>query len=372
MGYVPAEAHFTKKLTYVDCYAIHPDTGRMKRKRYRLNRIKSAAERKRHARDMVVRLNAKLAKGWVPWGHDEAPKSMHTLEEALAQWEVVKKRTRFSAPHNYLMQARLLRSWAGPRGLMEQPVGAFTKQHAIAYFDWLESRERSIKNNTYNGYLTIIRGFFRWAVKREFRTDNPFTSIERKRRSRKNRTFLTVEERRDAMAWFRQHDPPMVAVCLFVFHTLIRPRNELARLRVGDVDLDAGVLRFDADQTKTNDGRTPAMPPSMVAELRRTVLIQCRPTDFAVGKGLRPGPVPTGLNNPALRWGKMREALGWPASKQLMSLRDSGIIQLIRDGVSPEVVMKHADHKSLATTNWYIQHAFDHVQEEVRAKASAF
>ena len=371
LGYVPAEAHFTDRLTYVDCYAVHPDTGALKRKRYKLNHIRSAVQRKAAARTLCARINARLAAGWSPWSAEEAPRSMDTIRAVLERWSKVKDRTRHSSPHNYRMQARMFSAWCAKRGMLDSPIGMFTKQHAYQYMDHIEN-ERGVNGTTYNGYLALIRGFFRWAQAREYRSDNPFKMLERKRRPKKMRTILSAEERRQAMDWFAKHDPAMVPVLLFVFHTLIRPRNELARLKVEHVDLDNGVIRFPADDTKTYAERHPAMPASMVAVLREHGLHRADPRHYVVSTDLRPGAEQMNLNTPAIRWGRMRKALGWPREKQLMSLRDSGIVQLIRDHVPLESVMRQADHKNIATTNTYVQHAFPYAQKDVWEKASAF
>ncbi len=348
MGYVPAEAHYGK-LTYVELQAFDPVVGRLRAKRYKLNRIKGMAQRKLYARDLAFKLNMMLREGWNPWVKGRSPLtdsegalsypnsheprvSEHlpadavSMEKVLELWTAEKKRTRFSSPHNYMIQARLLRDWCERHRLMDAPLSSFTKQHAIAYMEEL-GRERNIGNNTHNSYLVILRGLFSWAMKREMITLNPFMAVDRKRKTQKIRTILTQEERTAAIEWFAANDPAMVVVCLLVFHTLIRPRNELARLRVKNIDLEGALIRFDGNQTKTGSERHPAIPPSMLKVLKRSRIPGANPDHFVVGRNFKPGPEPFNLNAPALRWDKMRTALGWSKTKQLMSLRDSGIVQ---------------------------------------------
>ncbi len=49
---------------------------------------------------------------------------------------------------------------------------------------------------------------------------------------------------------------------------------------------------------------------------------------------------------------------------------DTGIIQLLRDGVDLLHVMQQAGHTDVATTNSYLRHAFPHGPAEVREKAT--
>lgn len=373
LGYVPAVAHFGKEV-YVDCYAQDPVTGLPRRKRYKFNRRGwDAAERRRQARDFVQKLNDRLRMGYNPWASTEAPKSLHTVREAVEQYISFKQRTtRHSSPHNYKMTGTRFLDWCTQHQLADGPVANINQQHAHRYFDDLHT-QRGISNNTHNIYLTFVRGMFKWMIDRGYRSDNPFRTVARLRKTKKKRVILSVEERRAALEWFRQHDPPMVLVCLFTFHTLVRPRQELSRVRAGWIDFDRSVLRIDdGADTKSGTPREPAIPASMLAELERAGLPQVPKHWFAVGAGLQPGPDRVSYNLAGLRWNRMREALGWPDTKHLYSLRDSGIVQLIRDGVSLEVVMRQADHKNIATTNQYVQHAFPNAQDEVMQKATSF
>lgn len=57
---------------------------------------------------------------------------------------------------------------------------------------------------------------------------------------------------------------------------------------------------------------------------------------------------------------------------KLYSLRDSGIVQLLQDGVSPEEVMKQAGHSSLEITTVYVKYANPGASEQIKNKASVF
>jgi integrase len=57
---------------------------------------------------------------------------------------------------------------------------------------------------------------------------------------------------------------------------------------------------------------------------------------------------------------------------KLYSLRDSGIIQMLQDGISPEEVMKQADHSSLEITTIYVKHANPSGSEQIKKKGSKF
>ncbi len=370
LGYVPAEAHFGK-LTYIDYYVRDPITKGKRRVRLKLNHI-PPAERKAMARRVVYEVNTKLASGWNPLQAGQAAKAWHTLEEALDAYLAVKVRdTKHSSPKTYASFTRVFREWCREEGLLNKAASAFTRTHALQFLDYIID-ERSVGDVTYNNYILRASILFIWMVEREYRSDNPFKGIKRKRVEEKFRTILTEEERAQCLDWFQQHDPPMVLVCMFVFHTLLRPRSELLRIRCGFVDIPNGIINVNGTQSKSKRIRRPAIPDTMLPYLVASPIMQAKPSDYVVGKGLVPGPEPSGHNTSGTRWNRMREALGWPADKTLYSLRDTGIVQLIADGFDLHFVMRQADHKNIATTNRYVQHYFPQGIEAIRKGASAF
>jgi integrase len=101
-------------------------------------------------------------------------------------------------------------------------------------------------------------------------------------------------------------------------------------------------------------------------------IMKADPGDYIVGEDLVPGPCKTSSNTPTNRWNKMRDTMGWTKDKVLYSLRDTGIVQLITDGLDLHFIMRQADHKSIETTNRYVQHYFPQGIEAVRTQATPF
>lgn len=364
--------HFTK-VTYIDLYAMDPRTNKLRRKRYRLDHIRGAVKRKQYARDLCDALNRKLREGWNPWIDPEVETTTpKTIKEAVEEFMDEKsKTTKNRSPHSYRGHANRILGWCVEQGIEDAPLAAFTKGRARAYMKWI-LEERKVNEATFNNYHLFCTVMFNWMIRHEYITENPMTGVAKLRSTQKLRTLITVEERKACMAWFAQHRPAMVTVCMWVFHTLLRPRSELMRIRVGDVDLENGVVTVKGTDTKSKRVRRSAIIPAMVEHLKQTSLVSAALTDYVVGKGLEPGPELSGYNYIGICWNEMRKALKWGKEKQLYSLRDSGIVQLIADGVELQVVMRQADHQNIETTNRYIQHFFPGGISQIQQKASAF
>lgn len=78
--------------------------------------------------------------------------------------------------------------------------------------------------------------------------------------------------------------------------------------------------------------------------------------DYICGKDLVPNNVPA---RPALyskTWVEMRKKLNLPESMQLYSLKDTGITNMLENGVPAIDVMKQAGHHDLAMTSRYANH----------------
>jgi integrase len=372
LGYALPELHNNRSGCYVDYYARHPRTGELKRVRMKLNRIKSAAKRQLQGRLLVQELSLKLQAGWTPWNQVEPleDRVAFTLEEALDQWQQVKtKQTRHSSPYSYSSMGAVLLSWARERRLAQRPIEQFTRAHAMAFLNHL-SNERGVANATWNNYRVFGAMVFGHCEQRGLIKDNPFKSIRALRSTGKSRTYLTEAERAQMVEWICQHDPDFLLPCVLIFGALIRP-GEVKRLRVSQVDLQRQVISLPAEVTKTGVERTPAIPNWMMPYLYKAKVHLQTPSTWLVGSHLEPGGDSLARNTLNRHWSKMRAALRWPSSKQLYSLRDTGIIQLLRDGVDLLHVMQQAGHTEIGTTNKYLKHAFPNGPAEVREMSTS-
>jgi integrase len=215
-------------------------------------------------------------------------------------------------------------------------------------------------------HCTMLFGYL---VERRMASSNPFKGITKRKQPRKTRTYLTEQERRELVTWVEQNDPHFLLPCLFIYGTLIRPA-ELKRMRLELIDLDRQVIHLPAEITKSGIERFPAIPDWMMPYLLRANLHNLPGKTWLVGSRVQPGQLPVARNTLNHHWVALRKDLAWPSTKQLYSLRDTGIIQLLRDGVDLLHVMQQAGHTDVATTNMYLRHAFPNGPAEVRTKAT--
>lgn len=369
LGYGPAELKTPQSGWYIDYYVLDPVSQKPRRMRMKLRRLMDLPNGKVFARQAVAELNRKLAAGWTPFADEAMPHGHFTLDQALTKYEAAKvPQLRHSSPVTYTSLLNILRSWAEQRGVLHQYAYTFNRGHAVEFLNHV-SEVRMVGNRTYNNYLQFYRMLFGWMKEQGMRSDDPFKDFSKRRENQKTRTYLTASEREQMADWIAANDPRFWLPCMFIYGALIRP-GELKRLRVCHVDLGNQVVMVPAEEAKNGYERTPAIPDWMVKELISMELHKQPGKAYLVGKGMVPSAKQIGRNTLNTHWVRMRDALAWPTSKQLYSLRDTGIIQLLRDGVNILDVKQQAGHQDISTTNEYLKHAFPTGPREVRERAT--
>ncbi|MBL7952241.1 MAG: site-specific integrase [Flavobacteriales bacterium] len=373
MGYAIPELKSNKSGCYVDYYVRNPVTGKLQRMRIKLNRFKGQAARLAYGRQLVEVLTVKLREGWTPWQSVPDPMAEPltvSLSHAFDQWQRIKaKHTRHSSPYSYSSMGAIFLKWAVLQGLGDKSPAEFTRSVAMRFMQYL-SDTRSASNRTWNNYRVFGAMFFGYCVQRDYTKTNPFKDIKALRTQGKSREYLTDGERLEMMHWILNNEPDFMLPCILVFGSLIRP-GELRRLRIEHVDIANQVIMLPAETTKTGVERTPAIPNWMMPYLYKAEIHRAPSRSWLIGSRFTPGDTPLARNSLNRIWTKMREELRWPSSKQLYSLRDTGIIQLLRDGVDLLHVMQQAGHTEISTTNKYLKHAFPNGPAEVREKATS-
>lgn len=84
-SYTPPILH-TGKDWYIDFYAFNPVDGVMKRKKIKLNFIKSVKERRAYAKGCINRLSEKLATGWNPWIEQECGNAFLLFKDVIDKY----------------------------------------------------------------------------------------------------------------------------------------------------------------------------------------------------------------------------------------------------------------------------------------------
>ncbi len=358
LNYIPAQLYESSKNTYVGYYIVNPITGKKRRVRIKVNRIKNQKERRRYARQLIVEINKKLEQGWNPFLEQEAPKSFSLLSSAIDTFLNLKgKELRYDSIRTYKSILKSFLSWAEQNVSKNKDVYVLniTQNEAHQYlYNLYINLNKSEK--VYNNHKKMLSTFWVWLIENGYSKVNVFAGIKKKKEKPKNRIFIEENIRDKIFNFFRESKQyNYLAICYLTFYGLLRPK-EISLLRSSDINFTQNYIRVRAEISKTRKERIISMPTPLKNILMKIGVEKIETSLYIFGKrGFMPDKSPSNSRYIGKVWAKMRIELNLDMNIQFYGLKDSGIIELLRAGVSPEAVRDQAGHSSLEMTNKYVQ-----------------
>lgn len=364
---------------YVSYYAIYPATGKLRRVKIKINRIKSVAQRRAMAKKLINDITQKLVSGWNPFIEAEAPKSFHLIFNVFDTY--LKIQSKESEEHSF----RCYKSYI--KYLKEYLIrNNYSKEMYVAQFDknlasniMLEIKESSKYSfRTYNNYLQFFTTLFNWMLQFNYITQNPFAFLKKipKKLIKKKRVAMTEENRtqlRDLLV--SEDNNNYFVMCLLCYYCFLRP-NEISLLKVGDIDINKQVVYVSKEIAKNDTDSVRTIPNAMIDYVRKLDLN--KPKNYYlfsmdVHQKFVPGIKRAEGREIARYWSDVvRVKLNWPMELQFYSLKDSGITNMLDDGIAPNFVQGQADHSSLTITSIYAVKRNAVAQEEIKTKSKEF
>ncbi len=362
LPYIPAQLYENKSNTYVGYWVQDPVTGKMRRIRIKLNRIKNRQERRQYARMLIMEINSKLAKGWNPFLEQEAPKSFTKLTDAIELFLASKeKELRKRSVLSYKSQANVFVKWLKQQQ-KEYYVATFTDSDAIEFMNWYWNT--GIKGKTYNTMKTFLVTVWEWFLENRYAKRNIFKGIKKKREQKKQRQIIPIEVIKEIKVYLKKNDPEFYAIFLLTYHGLLRP-NEIVQLKPKYFDIKGKLLRLPPQVSKNNKTRIVSLSKELSKALIRIGIEQLPKDIYLFSTKFKPGYKPIYRNRISEYWAKLREQFNLPKEYQFYSLKDTGIVNMIRAGISLEAVRDQAGHSSLEMTNRYVQIARQEADKQI-------
>lgn len=380
---LPLIQYIPPKLTpgkewYISFYAVYPETGKLRRVKIKLNRIKGIKQRKQFAADLISEITVKLRSGWNPFISAETPKSYQLFFRVCDRFiEIHKKESEHDTVRTYKSYIKHLKEFLLRNGYNDKMyVSQFNKN--IATDIMLEMKENEkYAAITYNNYLRGFNTFFNWMLQFNYITENPFSHIRRipQKKIDKKRKEVGAADRSKLLKFLEVENPNYLAICMLCYYCFIRPK-EIALLKIRDIDIVKQVIYVGEDIAKNDNDTVRTIPDSMMPFLMNLNLNY--PPDyylFSADKRFKfdPGKKPLGSRGISRYWTDViRPIMKFPMTHQFYSLKDTGITNMLENGVSVNVVQGQADHSDLSMTSKYISKRNKKAQEEIKIKVSGF
>jgi len=130
---------------------------------------------------------------------------------------------------------------------------------------WADKRcEMGTGGPTVNRDVSLLRAFFRWAMRRGYCYRNPVDRVQRYKENAPRDCCLTLEEANRLIAAAHAELRPAIVVAI---GTGMR-RGEQLSLRWCDVDMESGAIRIRPENDKTRTGREVPMSAPVLAAMR--------------------------------------------------------------------------------------------------------
>jgi len=359
LKYYPAQLYENKSGSYIGYYVFDPITEKMRRVRIKLNRIKKRADRRKYARQLIVDINQKLSSGWNPFLEQEAPKSFTILTEALNDFLKFKeKELRAKSFVSYKSDIGIFEKWIKNKKIDFYCIN-FSDTEALEFLNYMYFT-RDVSARRYNNMLQLMSNVWEWFISNKYVKRNIFKGIKKKKERQKTRQIIPsniIEEIRDHL---KEKDKEFYAIMLLTFHGLLRP-NEIVQLKFKHIEKN--IIRLPPEISKNNKTRII----SLSSELKKSLdlLERKNKNEYIFSKDFIHGSSISCSKKISKYWFKLRELLSLPKEYQFYSLKDTGIVSMIRAGISLEAVRDQAGHSSLAMTNKYVQIARTDADQQI-------
>ncbi len=373
IDYLPAELKANKSNWYVAYHVKNPKTGKLHRKTIKVNRIKNITERKKFAKKLVLEVNNRLQTGWNPFIEQEAPKAYTKLIVALDTYIHYKTKefTSKDSIRTYKSQAEILKDFI--INVIKEPdllVISFDNKYVNNYMDYVYT-VRDLKNKTFNNYKTFCLVTWNWFIEKLYCKSNPFLAVKRKKLSKKTRQIIDIETRTRIKNYLTHYNKEYLSMVMLCFHGLIRPK-EICLLKPEYFHLDKRIIVLPPEITKDDDNRIVTISNDLMKYLEYLNIDKIKKEYYIFSKNYKPGLKLIDSRDTGKEWAKMRDNLKFPKEYQFYSLKDTGIVQMLMDGISPIEVRNQAGHSSLEQTNEYAIYANPKGSEGIKNNVGKF
>ena len=345
------------KQWYVDFWAYDPARGKMRRKKFMLDRYPSKRAKMTVASELTHNLVAKLKQGWNPWVNAGRTRLFTPWAKAMERYRqyldtaVAKNQLKAKTAYDYRSRLRQMELYQEETGNTLGQAKQFCREWAIDYLDYL-LYDKDVTPRTRNNHRTYLSTLGAWLVDRRYLTQNPIEDIRMLREDEKYREALSAGQLQQLKEYLTDRNPHFLLACLMVYYANIRP-EELRNLQLRDISISQQKITVRAEISKNRKTQSVGLHDELVRLMIRLHTFDGNADqDYLFGNDLRPSPQQTYINHFRLEWKKVREALHWDDRFQFYSLKDSGI----RDGINAMGLIYARDqarHSDVAVTNLY-------------------
>jgi len=354
--WTPPRLHLCKE-SYVDFMAYDPLSGKLKRKKIMIGRIKGRKAQRIYADGIIQRLMEKLLGGWNPWIDSNKTAEYSKFDVVCQDYKTYISRLakegslREESYISYCSYMKIFEDWAVKSVTY---VFQLDKQLMSRFLDYVFiDRGNSIQ--TRNNYLAWLRTFCSWLLQRGFVNENPTAGLVlvNKRNRAKNRTAIDDNYLKRIHTYLDNNNKYFLLACYFLHYLFVRPR-EMSFLRIGDISVKSCSLTLHGNGTKNRKDAVLTIP-KKVMNLMIELKVLSEPSSYYLfSNKFKPGEKRCSEKQFRDYWNRyVRKDLGLSAEYKFYSLKDTGITNMLKSNMDVLSVRDQARHSSISITDMY-------------------
>lgn len=369
--YTPPRLH-TGSEWYISFKAFDPVVGKLRLKRIKINHVKSVTERRKYAKDLIMRFSEKLIQGWNPWIEAEHGNSYLTFIDVLdAYRRFIDKMHRDnqyrSETHTcYVSYCRNMENYNKESRAPIYYIYQFDRDFCVRFLEEVYIG-RDNTAFTRDNYLSFLKSFSQFCLNQNYLKVNPTDAISTlgKRSKKKIRTLIPEHDLNRITDLLERENKYYLLASYILYYCFIRPK-EMSQLRLNNFSLAKQTI-FIPDEISKNKKDAIITLPAKVIHLMLDLKIFDNPTEYYLfSDGFKPGSNQRTEKQFRDYWSHhVRKPLKFPDKYKFYSLKDTGITNMLRhyDVLS---VRDQARHSSILMTDIYTPHDIMQANELIK------
>lgn len=356
IDFTPPKRHDGKN-SYIDFQMRDPATGRLKRKKYMLDRYKPGKERDFMAMQIIANIYDQAMRGWNPWVDFPSARGDTRLRHVIIRYRayiikmVGKKVMSEKTKTDYLSRLKILEDYLEDRGTAEMKVFQFNLTCMTDFLDYV-LLDRDASARTRNNYRTWLSAFNTWLVEKQYLQQNFVPDIPILPEKAKFREALSESDLQRLSAYLDIHDKRFLLACMMEYYTFIRP-TELVKIKIRDISIEKQTVFVSSQISKNRKDGMVALNDKVLRLMIDLAIFQHPGSHYLFGSEMTPSARKAESRIFRERFNRLRDTLGFPECYQFYSLKDSGIRDLANSqGIV--IAKEQARHSDISVTNKYL------------------
>ncbi len=231
------------------------------------------------------------------------------------------------------------------------------------FLSYLAKNGRS--NTTINNYRSNLSSIFRQILKAKKLAVNPFEYTKKQKERRQTNEWFRTEQVEQLREHFLETDPQVWLACRLQFYCFIRPCEEMRSIRIADIQVQERRIRIRAGigKSATRDEYVP-VPDFLLQELEQYMHY---PAHFYLfGANGLPAIKRVSRDGMSRRHNAALRNLNYPKGFTFYSWKNTGAVQMLKNGISILHISRLMRHKSLDYTREYFKSlGFEDVKDDL-------